>query len=314
MAATVRRPLLLVLLTVAGWLLVPAAAGAATGRCLPKSGSPQCTFWSGKVTFVADGDTIDVDIAGDGKGARRVRVTGLNAMELTTYSHDPRRRRGECHGVEAAGRLEGLLRRGGMRVRLAAQNPRSRSGYRLRRQVSTRIGGRWVDVGRVLVGEGHALWMSNPVEWAWNSTYRTLAQQASVWGERLWNPHGCGHGPAAGAEFSIRLNYDAPGADSANVSGEWARISNRSGVEVPLAGWWFRDSALRRYRFPQWAVLGAYGSITVRMGRGRNRDDVFYWGLPAPPFENPDYDRRGVGDGGYLFDPRGNLRASVIYP
>jgi endonuclease YncB( thermonuclease family) len=315
MAAAFTRPLLVVLLAAAGWLAMPAAsAHAASGPCLPKKGSPRCTFWTGKVVFVADGDTVDIDVDGDGRGARRVRMTGYNAMELTTYSHEASRRRGECHGVEAAARLQGLLRRGRQRVRLAAQDPRSRSGYRLRRQVSTRINGRWVDVGRVLVGEGHALWMSNPVEWAWNSTYRTLAQQAAVWGERLWNPHGCGDGPAPGAHFTIRVNYDAPGADADNVSGEWARISNRSGVDVPLAGWWFRDSALRRYRFPQWAVLGAYGSVTVRMGRGRNRDDVFHWGLPAPPFENPSYDRRGVGDGGYLFDPRGNLRASVIYP
>ena len=314
MAAAVTRPLLLVLLATAGWLALPAHAGAASGPCLPKNGSPRCTFWSGKVTFVADGDTIDVDIAGDGRGPRRVRMTGYNAMELTTYSHEAARRRGECHAVEAAARLEGLLRRAGWRVRLAAQDARSRSGYRLRRQVSARIGGRWVDVGRVLVGEGHALWLSNPSEWAWNSSYRTLTQQAAVWGERLWNPHGCGQGPAPDADFAIRVNYDAPGADADNVSGEWARISNRSGIDVPLAGWWFRDSALRRYRFPQWAVLGAYGSVTVRMGRGRDRDDVFHWGLPAPPFENPSYDRRGVGDGGYLFDPRGNLRASVIYP
>ena len=314
MAAAVTRPLLAVLLAAAGWLALPALAAAANGPCLPKQGSPRCTFWTGKVKFVADGDTIDVDIDGDGRGARRVRMTGYNAMELTRYSHDPARRRGECHGVEAAARLEGLLRRGHMRVRLAAQNPRSRSGYRLRRQVSTRIGGRWVDVGRILVGEGHALWLSNPTEWAWNSLYRTLTQQAAVWGERLWNPHGCGTGPATGAHLSIRVNYDAPGADAANVSGEWARISNRSAVDIPLAGWWFRDSALRRYRFPGWAVLRAYGSITVRMGRGRDRDDVFHWGLPTPPFENPSFDRRGVGDGGYLFDPRGNLRASVIYP
>ena len=315
MVAALPRPLLAVVLVAAGWLALPAAdAEGAVGRCLPREDSPRCTFWSGRVTFVADGDTLDVDIAGDGRGPRRVRITGVNAMELTRYSHKPSLRRGECHGVAAAARLEALLRRGRMRVRLAAQNPRSRSGYRLRRQVSTRIGGRWVDAGRVLVGEGHALWMSNHDEWAWNTSYRTLAQQAAVWGERLWDPRGCGHGPAAGADLALRVNYDAPGADAENVSGEWARVSNSSALDVPLAGWWFRDSALRRSRFPDSAVLRAHGSVTVRMGRGRDRDDLFHWGLPTPPFENPSYDRRGVGDGGYLFDPRGNLRASAIYP
>ena len=32
-------------------------------------GGPECTFVTGKVKLVADGDTIDVDIAGDGTGA-----------------------------------------------------------------------------------------------------------------------------------------------------------------------------------------------------------------------------------------------------
>lgn len=314
MVAALPRPLLALLLAATGWLALPAAdAESAVGRCLPRDDSPRCTFWSGRVTSIADGDTINVDIAGDGRGSRTIRLTGFNAMELTTYSRHPSRRRGECHAVAATARLEGMLRRGRMRVRLAAQDPRSRSGYRLRRQVSTRIGGRWVDVGRVLLGEGHALWMSNRHEWAWNSTYRPLAQQAAVWGERLYNPRGCGPGPVPHAELALRVNYDAPGPDLENVSGEFVRISNRSAVDVPLAGWWVRN-ALIRYRFPRFAVLRAHGSITVRMGRGSNRDDDFYWGLPHPPFQNPTYDSREVGDGGYLFDPRGNLRASEIYP
>ena len=41
---------------------------------------------------------------------RRVPATGFNAMELTTYSHTASKRRGECHGVAAANRLEQLLR------------------------------------------------------------------------------------------------------------------------------------------------------------------------------------------------------------
>ena len=73
-------------------------------------GGPECTFVTGKVTLIADGDTIDVDIAGDGTGAaRRVRMTGYNATELFRYSNYPNRRRGECHGVSAANRLQQLI-------------------------------------------------------------------------------------------------------------------------------------------------------------------------------------------------------------
>jgi endonuclease YncB( thermonuclease family) len=95
--------------TLIAFLVFVTPASASVGPCKP-GGSPNgplCTFWTGKVTLVADGDTIDVDIARDGRRAsRRVRMTGYNAMELTTYSHTASKRRGDCHGVEAANRLE----------------------------------------------------------------------------------------------------------------------------------------------------------------------------------------------------------------
>ena len=45
----------------------PAAAEAASrGQCLLRKSGPQCYVWTGKVTFVGDGDTVRVDIDGDG--------------------------------------------------------------------------------------------------------------------------------------------------------------------------------------------------------------------------------------------------------
>jgi endonuclease YncB( thermonuclease family) len=277
-------------------------ASASTGPCVP--GGPRCHFWSGKVTFIADGDTIDVRVGGK---VRPIRITGINAMELRRYSKYPSRRRGDCHGVEATARLEQLLRRGHRRVRLAAERPSSRSGHRLRRQVSVRIAGQWVDVARVLVAEGHVLWLPNPDESAWSDDYRVLSEQARAAQLRLWDPRGCGTGPSPDAGLTLRINWDADGNDGDNVNGEWARIGNPSGAPVSLAGWRFRDSALRHYTFPGDAVIRPGGSVLLRMGRGAEGGGVFHWGLTAPPFENH-------GDGGYLFDPRGNLRASVIYP
>jgi micrococcal nuclease len=308
-----RHPLLLLSVLALGFAH-GGTADASTAPCTTQAGSPTCTTWTGKVTFIADGDTIAVDIDHDGHGSRRIRVTGINAMELTRYSKYPDRRRGECHGVAATNRLEQLLRRGHLRVRLAAQNASSRSGHRLRRQLSVRIGGRWVDVARTLVAEGHALFLPNGDEWAWNGEYERLAEQAAQRRLRLWNPRGCGPGTAAGARLSVAVNYDAPGDDFANVNGEWARIQNNSGARVSLARWWFRDSAARRYTFPRGASIPAHGSVLLRMGRGENGRGTFFWGLATPPFENPTYDRRAVGDGGYLFDPRGNLRAWEMYP
>jgi micrococcal nuclease len=294
-------------------LVFAAPAAASTGKCVPGAGwSPDCTFWKGKVTLVADGDTIDVDIAGDGTHKpRRIRITGINATELSVYSHTPSRRRGECHGIEATARLEQLIRRSRWRVRLAAQDRSSHSGVRLRRQISVRRRGTWVDTGRIMLAEGHALWLGNASEWAWNRAYAQATDQAAAKHLRLFNPESCGAGPAAA--LTMQLNWDAPHNDHDNVNGEWARIRNTGAQSVSLHRWWFRDSDLRRFTFPAGTVIAAGDATTLHMGRGTNTRDRFYWGLSTPPLDNISYDDRARGDGGYLFDPRGNLRAFVIY-
>jgi endonuclease YncB( thermonuclease family) len=290
-----RRLLLIVLLC----LLAPATADAARAPMHQ---------WTGRVTFIADGDTIDVDVDGDGThAARPIRITGINAPELTRYSKYPSRRRGECHGVAAAARLESLIRRAHGRVRLSAQDPASRSGHRLRRAVAVRSGRGWLDAGGVLVGEGYALWLPNATEWAFNDDYRRLSLQAEARGLRLWDPQGCAPVPAPDARLSMQVNWDADGNDFQNVDGEWMRVRNDSPAPVALDGWWVRDSALRRFTFPRGTVVGAGRSVTVYVGRGRDGASDFYWGLASPAFEN-------AGDGGYLFDRRGNLRAADIYP
>jgi hypothetical protein len=53
--------------------------------------------------------------------------------------------------------------------------------------------------------------------------------------------------------------------------------------------------------------------VTVRVGPGRSGGSTFHWGLPSPVFENASRDARGIGDGGYLFDPQGDLRAWRMY-
>ena len=73
-------------------------------------------------------------------------------MELSSYA--ARHRLGDCHAVQATERVEQLVRRAKGRVRLAAEDPLSMSGHRLRRIVAVRSGGRWTDVGTLLVREG----------------------------------------------------------------------------------------------------------------------------------------------------------------
>jgi len=303
------------LLLAFAWMLIaaPAASGAASGPCVIGTASPVCHLVTGKVTFVADGDTLDVDLDGDGRGARRTRIIGVQAMELTRYSKYAARRRGECHGVAAANRLDRMVRAAGRRARVASMASDPRTGKRLYRSIALRIGGRWVDVGATLLAEGHALWFPHHAEWAWNASYSELAQRAAAAGRRLWETDSCKAGPAQSAGLRVEVNWDADGDDAQNVNGEWFDVLNPSAQDVPLGGWWVRDSHLRRFTFPAGAIVGAGRRVRVHVGRGTADAAEYFWGLPAPAFENP-AGAPGLGDGGYLFDPDGDLRAWDVYP
>ncbi len=306
-------PLLLALFAAA---VLPAAASAKTTRCLPRGTSPLCYAWTAKVTFVADGDTIYADIDGDGSHAHKhIRITGLNAMEQTTYTSRASQRRGECHSTEATARLDQLLKAGKYKVRLLAIDPASRSGSRLRRSVQVKVKGRWVDVARTLITEGHAIWLPNAREYAWNKEYSVLAGRAARAQLNLWDPDYCGVGPNEGQPLNVWVNWDADGNDDLDPNGEWVRIKNPDPVNaLPLGGWWLRDSALRRYKFPSWAEVPPGGEITVYDGIGDDNEEEFYWGLRRPAFENVTRDEKSMGDGVYIFDPQGDLRYSMTYP
>ena len=313
--ANLMRRLLLTLPLLAALLSVP-AANARTGPCiLGSKHSPTCRIWYGKVTFVGDGDTLNVRLDGMKKKAfgPRIRVTGIQAMEEYVYTPDRKRRRGECHANEATARLEDLVKLSKGRVQLAAQHPNSRSGRRLRRQVRVKINHRWRDAGRILMGEGHALPLSNRREWALNASYRRLAQRAAARHLRIWNPHYCGRGPAQFARLRVWVNSDPAGRQANGRNGEWARVKNLDRARsVAIGRWWVRDSGLRRYTFPPATTIPAGGTTTVYVGRGTNTATEHFWGLRHGVFDNEN--DHGTGDGAYLFDPQGDLRAWMIYP
>ena len=306
------------LLVSAALLLLGAAPAAASWRaaCVPGQSFPRCTWWSGKVVSVNDGDTIDVAVPGDGRpGATRVRITGIQAMEQTVYSTRSSRRRGYCHAVAATERLERLIRASRGYVRLAAQSSASSSFGRVRRSVWVRIGGRWHDAGRILLAGGHALWLPNTVEDHFNRAYSVVAERAAARGLRLWDRDACGPGPSQASPLNLVVNWDADGSDFENVNGEWVRIENLDPVNaVPLGNWTVRDSALRQYRFPAHVVVPPGGSLRMHVGRGPDTEFDLHWGLRRPVFENTTEPDIGMGDGAYLFDPDGDLRAWMTYP
>jgi len=291
-------------------LAAPADALVAQVPCLPDRPEPVCWSWTGTVTHISDGDTIDVDFHDDlTTESARVRINGIQAMEQTVYSQRAELRQGECHALEATARLEQLVAASGGLVRLTAQNPDSRSRGRLRRSVAVFLDGQWVDVGRVLLAEGHAVWLPNRAEWAWNDTYNALSQAAAKAGVNLWNPAYCGAAPPAA--LKLWVHWDADGNDNQRPDDEWVRIRNLDTAPVSLGGWMLRDSSLQRFWFPADTVVPPGGTITVQVGRGTG--SLLTWGLDRGIFNNVD-PQRGTGDGAYLFDPNGNLRAWMVYP
>ncbi|HEV3407405.1 MAG TPA: lamin tail domain-containing protein [Gaiellaceae bacterium] len=292
-------------------------AEAARAPCIPGAGKPLCYWTKGKVTFVADGDTLDVDVQGDGTSRPiRVRMIGINAMEMSVYSRYRDRRRGACHALEATSRLQRLVRGSRRVVRLSSQGRVSKAGRRYRRSVAVRVGGRWRDAGQILVNEGHVLWLAAGSEWAHNTRYAVGAQRAKAAGLRIWNPRYCGSDSSDAVPLRMWVNWDADGRDPQNLNGEWVRIKNQGTSALAIGGWWLRDSFLKRFTFPAGAVIPAGGAIALFVGsRGgdTNTSTHFYWGRTRPIFDNAG-GPRGMGDGAYLFDRHGDIRASMMYP
>jgi endonuclease YncB( thermonuclease family) len=289
--------------------LAAASADARTGPCFPGAHAAPCRFQTAKVTSVNDGDTVDVRLHGR---TREVRFRAVQAMELTRYSDHRAKRRGHCHAVAAANRVEDLLRASHMRVRLSAQHPAKDHLGRLLRWVAVRRHGRWQDLGAILMREGHALWLDSTSDTAWNRRYDLLGQRAAQAHRHLWNPATCGDGPQQHVPIRIWAQSDPPGRDTPD--GEFVKVQNRSTTEtLQLGHWWVRDAMLRRFTFPTGTTVAPGATVTLHVGRGADGGGDLFWGLRSTVFENAS-DPRDLGDGAYLFDPKGDLRAWMLYP
>ncbi len=301
----------------------PAAAAEPTsGSCREDGTGPTCLYWYGRITGINDGDGVDVDLDGGDNTSVVLRMNGLQATELTQYSNVGNRQ-GDCFGVEAANRLEQLVPVG-TRVRLSAQYAASNSGGRPRRSVFFQdAGGVWRDVARPMLWEGHALWLPAGDEPAHNAEYSYLSQQARERRVGIWRTDNyCGQQRGTGHSENVVprvwANWDASGTDGgANMNGEFIVVKNPTGAQLPIGGWYVRDSAYRGtlahgYQFPSGATIAPYSTVTVHAGSGTNSATRFFWGQSSSVFENVTVST-GLGDGAYLFDPSGDLRASMVY-
>lgn len=281
-------------------------------------------YWYGKVIKVQDGDTIYVDITGDGtRKAVPIRNAGIQATELQPTP--------ECHAVAARTSFRKFLKPG-EKVRLSAAHKNSTAGRdpegRLRywRYVDkwsqkTRS---WVDVQAMLLRNGDVMWLVHPTEPARVAAYHRYMQEAMAKHIGLWDNDACGTGPAPSANLRMWLNYEANGADTAVKNGEWMRIQNLGPGDVPIAGWKLRNASKsfdhggNYYTFPAGSVVPAGRTITFYFGSGLTDPAAgnFYLGvqdtqyLPNVTDPKKGYPGRSI----YLLDPQYDFRFVADYP
>ncbi len=269
----------------------------------------------GVVTRVYDGDTVLVHLT-TGKN-RKIRLLSLQAMEQYSYPADNTGITGECHAAEATALLRDLIL--DKEVRLESFKVSTASRGREYRYISVYKDGAWRDVGAYLIAEGLALPMLHPIEYSYNWYYMAFSQWAAQRQVGLFQTDYCGAGPSKNAVLDVAVVWDAPGNDGTNGNGEYMSITNNGTKSVNLAGWWVRDSGLQgpeghHFTFPKGTILSPDETIRIHPDKGKATNRDFYMGDHGPIFENVMTGKIFMGDGAYLFDPDGDLRAWKQYP
>ncbi len=282
-------------------------AGLATVMTLgvaPASGATSYSTSTGTVTRIADGDTVWVDIAGDGAGPVKVRNAGIQALEI-----------GQCGADRATRRMSQLVL--GKKVRLSAADRSSTASGRPLRFLDVVTSTGTSDVQLTLLREGLVLWENVQRESSRSGAYQRAMEEAAAAGRGLWDDDSCGVGPSPSAGFRTWIHYDGEGDDKADPNVEYVRIQSTSATDVSLSGWWLREGAGRHtVKFPRGTVLKAGGYLTARVGTGTATGSTFYFGSTSSIFGNISSPAVAgeLGDGIYLFDPQGDIRSHVTYP
>jgi endonuclease YncB( thermonuclease family) len=267
------------------------------------------------MTGLNDGDTIYVDLDGDGTHRSvTVRFRSLNTMELTRHTNKRRLRRGECGAVISTNMTQDLIRSGHNRVRLSSQHRLTGPDGRLRRWVAFRRHGHWVDLGSVLIASGHAMLMEVDNDHAFNLRYNRLTQEAALAQRGMWNPRACGAGPQQDVPIRLWADWEPTGNDTADH--EWVKIQNQSSTEaLHLGGWRLRIGPPQlKFLFPAGYQLAPGATATVYVGHAAPASDVFSWGRPQPILGNPTGPPVNRADSLLLLDPDGDVRAHLTWP
>ena len=230
------------------------------------------------VTYVFDGDSIEVEIAGR---REEIRLIGVNAPEGD-----------ECFGEPARDALIAYL--DGKDVALLDGSGSDADQYgRLLRYVY--VGDENIN-GRMLA-DGNAVTLQG--DHRSNEAFVEIGNLAADAGYGMWAADACGPPPPPGMSI-VDVQYDPPGPDDERLNDEYVTIANAGVAAIDLTGWTLRDeSSQNRYRFGS-VTLAPGGSITVRTGCGANKLDTLHWCAERSIWSN-------TGDTVMLQDAHGNM-------
>ena len=266
----------------------------------------------GYAAMVVDGDTIRFSHSRNRltDTYQVIRLLGVQAPEKLPGASG-------CEGPQAHEVLRSAIE--GHQVVLASAGD-SRSSIRNRRlrTVYVKADGGWVDASAMMLSSGFGQWMPKKYEPVHNLQYRKLFDAARARGVNMWDPQYCGTGPDA--TLRLVIQPDPIGDDAANINSEYVAIVNDGANRVDLSRWVIRDGSLDWLRLPEGTALDPGSVLTVRSGSGPNSGATVHWGRRSPVWANFTTARGTrtkfgfIGDGAYLLDPRGNVRASKVYP
>lgn len=233
------------------------------------------------VTYVVDGDTIEVD------GEERIRYLGINTPES-----------GRPYFTEATNENKKLVDGKEIKLELDVQT-KDKYGRTLA----------YVWVGETMVNlelvcRGYANVYTFPPNVKYKDLFLEAEREAREAQRGLWAP-----GSDTEARIKIvNINADAPGNDNENKNGEWIEIRSQGENSVNMTNWTLKDEANHIYTFVDF-FLAPDKSVFIYSGCDIDSQEKLYWQCPEGEYAI----WNNTGDTAFLRDASGNLVDSYKY-
>lgn len=243
--------------------------------------SPQGQTRLAEVTYVIDGDTIEVD------EKERIRYLGINTPES-----------GRPYFTEATNENKKLV--DGKEIKLEFD-------VQTKDKYDRTLAYVWkgdIMVNLELVRRGFANVYTFPPNIKYKDLFLEAEKDARDAQRGLWAPS-----LITQAKIKIvNINADASGNDNENKNGEWVEINNRGESSVSMTNWTLKDEANHVYTFADF-TLAPDKSVFIYSGCDIDTQEKLYWQCPEGEYAI----WNNTGDTAFLRDASGNLVDSYKY-